>query len=72
MKTRLIITILSGLLSLAGTELAAAANGHDALEPSINAVVAASGLYFTQADEDKVTGSSKGGSPMGTETSSDC
>jgi hypothetical protein len=72
MKTKLIITMLSGLLGLGGTELAAAAFGANALEPYINEAVSASGLHITQAEKDKVTGSSKGGETTVTETSSDC
>ena len=72
MKTTLIITTLFGLLGMAVTGFAAEVIDADALEPSINGAVSASGLYFTQAEEDKVAGSRKGGAATGTETSSDC
>lgn len=72
MKTKLIVTMLSGLLGVAGTGFAAAAFGLNVPGPYINGAVSAPGLYLTQAEEDKATGSSGGGVPTGTEMSADC
>jgi hypothetical protein len=52
-KTRTLnALLLTGLLGLTGTTLAAETVSPNALEPSINGEVSASGLYATQAEED--------------------
>jgi hypothetical protein len=52
MKTMLNIAVFVGLFGLAGTGFTVAAVNPNALEPCINGLVSASGLYPTQAEED--------------------
>ena len=72
MKIKLIVSLLSSLFGLAGAGFTAAAFGSNVPGPYVNGAASAQGQYLAQSDEDKVTGSSGGGLPTGTETSSGC